>query len=223
MALRFPLGWLTERGVAMFRVNERLAIDRYRQLSARYDHATRRIEMVRRLAIDALRLQPGDRVLDVACGTGKSFELLSQAVGPEGVVVGVEQSPEMAELARERGREGGWTNVQIIESTVEAADLDGPFDAVLFVYTQDVLQSDAALARIFTACHSGARVASTGLKLFPWYFGIANVWLLAISYRYFTSFHGLARPWAPLERYVALSRVRPTFFGSGYVAEGTRR
>ncbi len=207
----------------MFRIDRQLAIARYRWLSTQYDYASRRIEPVRKQTIDALRLERGQHVLDVACGTGKSFEMLREAVGPGGVVVGVEQSPEMLHQARERVREGGWDNVQLIESTIESADLEGPFDAVLFVYTQDVLQSAAALARIFKATHSGARVASTGLKLFPWYIGIANVWLLAISYPYFTTFKGLTKPWMPLERYVDLHRVRSTFFGSGYIAEGLRR
>jgi ubiquinone/menaquinone biosynthesis C-methylase UbiE len=207
----------------MFQIDSQLAKQRYRRLSTQYDYATRRIEPVRRRTIDSLRLERGDRVLDVACGTGKSFEMLRQAVGPEGVVVGVEHSPEMLRQARQRVRDGGWDNVQLIESTIEAADFERPFDAVLFVYTQDVLQSDAALARIFEATRPGARVASTGLKLFPWYIGIANLWLLAISYRYFTSFEGLAKPWAPLEHYVDLVGVRSTFFGSGYIAEGVRR
>jgi ubiquinone/menaquinone biosynthesis C-methylase UbiE len=207
----------------MFEIDRQLAKERYRRLSAQYDYATRRIEPVRKQAIDALRLERGQRVLDVACGTGKSFEMLREAVGPEGVVVGVEQSLEMLQKAFERVREGGWDNVQLIESAIESADLEGPFDAVLFVYTQDVLQSDAALARIFEATQSGARVVSTGLKLFPWYVGIANVWLLAISYPYFTTFKGLAKPWTPLERYVDMLGVRSTFFGSGYIAEGVRR
>ncbi|MBT8429693.1 MAG: methyltransferase domain-containing protein [Gammaproteobacteria bacterium] len=207
----------------MFRIDKQLAKERYRRLSARYDYATRRIEPVRKQTIDALRLERGHRVLDVACGTGKSFELLREAVGPEGVVVGVEQSPEMLQQARERVREAGWDNVHLIESNIESADLKGPFDAVLFVYTQDVLQSDAALACIFEATRPGARVASTGLKLFPWYIGIANLWLLAVSYPYFTTFAGLAKPWAPLERYVDLRGKHSTFFGSGYIAEGVRR
>jgi SAM-dependent methyltransferase len=213
----------TGYGAVMFRIDRQLAVDRYRRLSARYDYATRRIEPVRRLTIDALHLERGQRVLDVACGTGKSFEMLREAVGPEGLVVGVEQSPEMLHQARERVRQGGWDNVQLIESAIESADLQGPFDAVLFVYTQDVLQSEAALARIFDATGSGARVASTGLKLFPWYIGIANLWLLAISYPYFTTFRGLTRPWAPLEPYVDLRELSPTFMGSGYIAEGVRR
>ncbi len=207
----------------MFAIDRQLAKERYRRLSAQYDYATRRIEPVRKRAIDALRLERGQRVLDVACGTGKSFAMLREAVGSEGVVVGVEQSPEMLQQALERVREGGWDNVQLIESAIESADLERPFDAVLFIYTQDVLQSDAALARIFEATQSGARVVSTGLKLFPWYAGVANVWLLAISYPYFTTLNGLAKPWAPLERYVDLLAVRSTFFGSGYIAEGVRR
>ena len=207
----------------MFAIDQQLSRERYQRLSVRYDYATRRIEPVRRQTIDVLRLERGHRVLDVGCGTGKSFEMLREAVGPEGVVVGVEQSPEMLCRARERVREAGWDNVRLIQSTIESADLTGPFDAVLFVYTQDVLQSDEALAHIFEATPSGARVASAGLKLFPWYIGIANVWLLSISYPYFTTFRGLAKPWAPLERYVRMLRVHSTFYGSGYIAEAVRR
>ncbi len=207
----------------MFAIDQQLSRERYQRLSVRYDYATRRIEPVRRQTIDVLRLERGHRVLDVGCGTGKSFEMLREAVGPEGVVVGVEQSPEMLCRARERVRRAGWDNVRLIQSTIESADLTGPFDAVLFVYTQDVLQSDEALAHVFAATPSGARVASTGLKLFPWYVGIANVWLLATSYPYFTTFRGLARPWAPLEPYVHRLSVHSTFYGSGYIAEAVRR
>ncbi len=207
----------------MFRIDKELAKERYGRLATQYDYATRRIEPIRKQAIEALRLEPGQRVLDVACGTGKSFTMLREAVGPEGMVVGVEQSPDMLQQAFDRVREGGWDNVQLIESNMESADLDGSFDAVLFVYTQDVLQSDAALESIFDATRTGARVVSTGLKLFPWYLGIANIWLVAISYPYFTTFTGLSRPWTRLERYVDLQSVRPTFAGSGYIAEGVRR
>ena len=60
----------------MFRIDRQLAIARYRWLSTRYDYASRRIEPVRKQTIDALCLERGQRVLDVACGTGKSFVML---------------------------------------------------------------------------------------------------------------------------------------------------
>ena len=207
----------------MFQIDTALAKQRYRKISNQYDYATRRIEPVRKKAIEALRLEQGQRVLDVACGTGKSFAMLRQAVGPDGVVVGVEQSPEMLSQARERVREGEWDNVELIESPIESANLTGSFDAVLFVYTQDVLQSEAGLERIFSVTRPGAHVVSTGLKLFPWYIGVANLWLLAISYPYFTTFKGLRKPWKPLERYVDLQQRQATFLGSGYIAQGVRR
>lgn len=206
----------------MFRADTELAKERYRRLAARYDHATRRMEPIRRQTIDMLRLERGQRVLDVACGTGKSLRWLSEAVGPEGAVVGVEQSADMIEQARVRVSDAGCQNVTLVESPVEEADLGGPFDAVLFVYTQDVLRSHPALRNIFAATRPGARVVSAGVKLFPWYLGVANLYLVAVSWPYFTTFDGLRRPWSLLEEHVRDMRVRSTFFGSGYIASGRR-
>ena len=76
----------------------------YRRLAAGYDAATRGIERKRQRAIALLRLRPGDTVLDAACGTGSALEALARAVGPEGRVLGVEQSSEMMAIARERTR-----------------------------------------------------------------------------------------------------------------------
>lgn len=38
----------------------------------------------RRLAVDALHLQSGDTVVELACGTGLNFPLYQQAVSPQG-------------------------------------------------------------------------------------------------------------------------------------------
>lgn len=45
--------------------------------------------------VDAAGVQPGQRVLDIGCGTGYFARLLSNAVGSDGLVVGVDASPEM--------------------------------------------------------------------------------------------------------------------------------
>src|SRR5438876_10930572 len=49
----------------------------------------------RRRAVAELRLRPGQRVLDVGCGTGLNFRLLADAVGPSGLVVGTDLSHAM--------------------------------------------------------------------------------------------------------------------------------
>jgi len=46
-------------------------------------------------------LEPGERVLDVACGTGIAARLAAREVGPEGSVTGLDPNPAMLAVARE--------------------------------------------------------------------------------------------------------------------------
>ncbi len=50
--------------------------------------------------IGALRLRPGALVLDIGCGTGLSFPLIREAVGPAGRIVGVDANASMLAQAR---------------------------------------------------------------------------------------------------------------------------
>ncbi|MCO5296737.1 MAG: ubiquinone/menaquinone biosynthesis methyltransferase [Fimbriimonadaceae bacterium] len=60
----------------------------------------------RRVAVDALALEPGQRVLDVCCGTGDFMEPLRRAVGPEGLVAGLDFCLPMLERARAKQAPG---------------------------------------------------------------------------------------------------------------------
>jgi hypothetical protein len=51
---------------------------------------------------------------------------------------------------------------------------------------------------------------------FPW----ANVSRLWKARPYLTTYRGLERPWAPLERFVGGMRVQPVMFGTNYLAHG---
>lgn len=70
------------------------AIARYRAAAAKYDRDTRSIERFRRLALARLAPRPGERILDVACGSGANLPALAEAVGPEGRVTGIDSSAE---------------------------------------------------------------------------------------------------------------------------------
>lgn len=199
------------------------ALASYRAHAARYDRSALRTLPLRYRAIWNLALKPGDAVLDVACGTGLSFPILEDAIGVAGRLVGVELSPEMAALAQARIDRAGWANAELVVARMEDVDLNaprGPFDAVAFNFTHDVLQSDAALANIFAACKPGARVAVAGSKLLPWYFAPLNVYVRWNNAPYMTTFAGLGKPWARLLRYVPELTITPALFGACYLAYG---
>ena len=175
---------------------------------------------LRRRTIAALELSPGEAVLDVACGTGLSFALLVAAVGREGWVTGVELSPEMARLARDRIAGAGWPNVTLIAAAAEEAVLGGPFDAVVFNFTHDVLQSRAALALIFAATRPGARVAVSGSKFLPWWLAPVNAVVRRMNEPYVTTLGGMHQPWRYLVDYVPDLCIRPALWGAAYSASG---
>ena len=70
----------------------------------------------RRTALARLAPRPGDRVLDLCCGTGLALPALAAAVGPRGRVVGVDGCPAM--LARAERRTAGLAQIRLV-----AADL----------------------------------------------------------------------------------------------------
>lgn len=198
----------------------RQAVEKYRRHARGYDASAARTMALRRRAVALLSLQPGGVVLDVACGTGLSLPLLREAVGPAGRVIGVEVSPEMIAQARSRVARAGWTNVRLIEASLEDADLGERFDAALFNYTHDVLQSPRALRNIFAFARPGARVALAGSKHPPaWLFPL-RLYRLLKARPYVTTFRGLDEPWRELRPYLASLEVRPVLLGTNYLAHG---
>jgi demethylmenaquinone methyltransferase/2-methoxy-6-polyprenyl-1,4-benzoquinol methylase len=203
--------------------NAEKAVARYRHHARGYDASARRTMWIRAGTIARLNLRPGDRVLDAACGTGLSLRALCDAVGPEGEVVGIELSPEMIGIARQRVAEAGWGNVSLLESPIETADIAGPFDAVLFHFTHDVMRSPPALERIFAAARPGARIAFAGMKYAPWWMAPLNLIVRAKARPYMTTFDGLTAPWDLALPYLEAFEWYPVLFGTGYIGWGRAR
>ena len=192
----------------------------YERSAARYDHATRRFEPLRLRAVHELELKPGYRVIDVACGTGVNFAALHERVGPTGAIVGVDLSPQMLHHADDRVHSAGWSNITLIKSTVEEADLGDLADAALFSLTHDVLQSGRAVRRVVNHLRSGARVVAFGPKYASAWKLPANAYIRWKSRAYITDFRGLDAPWQRLEDELADLEVQELAFGGAYLASG---
>lgn len=198
-----------------------LAIDSYRHLAEGYDASCGLIEPIRRSAIERLRLRPGQTVFDIASGTGKSLPALAAAVGPQGQVIAIEQSPEMARIAKARIAERRLLNVNQIVAPVEEAEIDAVADAVLFHYTHDVLRLPAALERIFSRLRPGATIVVAGFKSATGWRAMFNPWFRARARGYLSTFEGTQMPWSHLVRDVPDFRVHEEYFlGSGYIGSG---
>lgn len=201
----------------------KLAICKYRSRASGYDASARRTFALRQRTIGLLGLISGERVLDVACGTGLSFPMLREGVGDTGFVTGVDVSADMTALAERRVATSGWKNVRVVTAPMESAGLDGPYDAVLFNYTHDVLQSSAALANILAHLRPGTRVALAGIKHPSVWFLPLRWWRILKARPYVTTFDGLDAPWARLLPCLEDFRMSTFMLGTNYVASARVR
>ncbi|HLU83379.1 MAG TPA: methyltransferase domain-containing protein [Trueperaceae bacterium] len=106
--------------------------------------------------VTAAQVAPGDRVLDVACGTGIAARSAAGRVGSQGAVVGVDINPGMLRVARIKAPEMQWLEASAEELPFE----DESFDAVLcqfalMFFTDKV----AALEEMARVLKPGGRLA----------------------------------------------------------------
>src|SRR5580700_949662 len=120
----------------------------YYEHARSYNRDTGLFQPYRHAVVEALPLRPGQVVLDVGCGTGLCCGLLRDKVGPAGGVVGIEESPQMAALAREHVTSQGWRNVTVVQAPAEDAEIGVSADAALFCAVHDILQSPDALRNV---------------------------------------------------------------------------
>lgn len=112
------------------------------------------------LVIESLQLKPGDRVVDLGCGSGYFSSRLAKAVGDSGVVYGVEIQKEMLVILDKAMKAQGVRNVVGVLGTVEDPKIPEPVDLVIMVDVyHEVSHPAEMMAAVCRRLKPGGRVA----------------------------------------------------------------
>src|SRR5512142_17165 len=84
-----------------------------------------------RMVVELAGIRAGESVLDVACGSGNLTLTAKAAAGPGGKVHGIDASPEMIEVAKNKARRAG-SDVVFEIGLAEKLDFpDATFDVII--------------------------------------------------------------------------------------------
>jgi demethylmenaquinone methyltransferase / 2-methoxy-6-polyprenyl-1,4-benzoquinol methylase len=152
---------------------KRQALELFRGLPSRYDTLSAALSFWqdprwRRALVSAVRPQAGQRVLDVATGTGMvAAELLARA---DCSVVGIDQSTQMLAAARTRFAGDERRRVELVEGQAETLPFtDASFDALTFTYLLRYVDDPrATVAELSRVVRPGGRIASLEFGVPPW-------------------------------------------------------
>lgn len=108
----------------------------------------------------AMLVKPGAVVADVGAGDGFFTKRLSAAVGPTGKVLAVDVGAQALKRLRDRAKNDGWTNVEVIEGAVDDPKLaPGSVDAILIVNAyHEMTEHQAMLAKMKAALKPDGRL-----------------------------------------------------------------
>jgi len=171
----------------------------YRKRAANYDFTANlyylfgyREWAYRKMAIEALKLKPGDIVLELACGTGINFPLYQRYIGPKGSIIGVDFTDAMLEQAQKRVNNQGWKNVVLLQQDAATYLTPLPVNAIISTYALSIFPGpEQVLKNVFDRLLPGGRLALLELK-------IPSFWPVWLS----TAAVGLMRPFALTDEWV---------------------
>jgi SAM-dependent methyltransferase len=149
--------WVNEQGVHY--VNE----------AERYDSM---METFTSALFEAAGLRPGERVLDVGCGSGATTIAAAQQVGADGAVTGVDVSPPLLDLARRRAARAG-ASIEFIEGDAQTYPFPpNTFDALIsrngLMFFDDPVAAFSNFARTLEPAGRLVFLAPQGLQRNEW-------------------------------------------------------
>jgi ubiquinone/menaquinone biosynthesis C-methylase UbiE len=178
---------------------------------------------IRDRAVGRLELEPGGRVLEVGCGTGRNLAPLVAAVGDGGQVYGVDLSEGMLAEAQELCERRGWRNVTLIRSDAADYALPEAVDGVIFSLSYAVIPHHReALRHAWGRLRAGGHLVVMDAKLPS---GVAGrllhpfvVWISRLT----VLGNPDVRPWDELKELTAEVEYEEAQFGTYYICRGRK-
>ena len=135
-----------------------------------------RARTIRSRAVKKTGLKRGDKVLEVACGSGRNFPYLMKAVGKEGFILGFDYSQEMLDAAKQLSKRNSWSNIKLVQG--DAAQLkitESNFDGVISVLGISAIPDwEKAIDRSCDVLRPGGKFVVCDARLFTGFLKFLN-------------------------------------------------
>lgn len=135
----------------------------YDRLSRWYDALSGSSERPARMrGMQRLDIQPGERVLEIGCGTGEALSILAAGAGPAGGVLGLDLSAGMLRRAASKLGRDASANIQLMQGDSSHLPFaDKSLDALFMSFTLELF-ADTEIPSLLTECR---RVLRPGGRL----------------------------------------------------------
>jgi len=210
-------------------------IQTYRKRAANYDLTANlyylfgyREWAYRRMAVKALKLQPGDAVLELACGTGINFALFQRYIGPTGRIIGVDITDAMLERAKKRVASQRWENVTLIQHDASTYQIPPKVNAVFSSYALSIFpETKRVLMNIANSLAPSGRLTLLELQIPKfWPSWIASAAVALMKPFAVTDDWVAHRPWETIRSTINEKfdnvEVIERFFGLTYIISGEK-
>lgn len=203
----------------------------YRKRASNYDVSANLYYLIgfresryRKRAVSALRLNAGDTVVEVGCGTGLNFSYLLQSIGETGRLIGIDLTDAMLERAMKRIRRNGWHNVELVEADAATYAFPAGIQGVLSTFALTLVpEYEQVINHAARALAAGGRLVIADFKKPDRW----ALWLVKFAV-WITKPFGVSldlaerKPWQVMTKYLAHVTVTELFGGFAYIAVGER-
>ena len=135
-----------------------------------------RAKTIRSLAVKKIGLKRGNKVLEVACGSGRNFPYLVEATGKDGFILGFDYSQEMLDAAKQLSERNNWSNIKLVQGNAAQLKItENNFDGMVSILGISAIPEwEKALDRCHDVLRSGGKLVVCDARLFTGFLKFLN-------------------------------------------------